>query len=87
MRDLYERILGVGPDEDVFDRLSIKMVWLNYHFGTKIRGVGEYGVQHHAHGYMLRLLSERLCPDKTMQLVHTKFLPLVEDRDRVGSYN
>ncbi|XP_039022509.1 protein MAINTENANCE OF MERISTEMS-like [Hibiscus syriacus] len=75
---LISNLLGKDAPTDVIDGLRVRMTWLEREFRVAEQST-EQEVIYAARAYLLTLIGGILLPDKSGNLVHTQYLPIMED--------
>ncbi|XP_073107638.1 serine/threonine-protein phosphatase 7 long form homolog isoform X2 [Elaeis guineensis] len=80
-------LLGVAPPPDKLKGSRLSMVWLEEQFNELSPDADDIVIQRYARAYILQLMGGCLFADKSNNLMHIMFLPLLEDLDSAGHYS
>ncbi|XP_050920254.1 serine/threonine-protein phosphatase 7 long form homolog [Lathyrus oleraceus] len=86
--DVYMENLGIEPTTSDKNGASVKIVWLEVVL-TQKNNPNPTGAENilHAKIYILLLIATFLMPDKSHNLLHSSWLPLVGDLEKCNTYS
>ncbi|XP_038999034.1 serine/threonine-protein phosphatase 7 long form homolog [Hibiscus syriacus] len=86
-KDECQNLLGVVPPEEHLNGSRVKLTWLQSTFQHLPENASEKDIKYAARAYILRLIGGVLMPDKSGNLVHLMYLPLLRDFKLAGTYS
>ncbi|XP_058757089.1 protein MAIN-LIKE 2-like [Vicia villosa] len=87
--NVYMRHLGVQPPENAISGGSIRITWLDGML-EQLRAIQQpTDAQNmlHAKIYIVLLIAKKIFSDKSQNLLHSSWIPLVGDIDKCGTYS
>ncbi|XP_017635661.1 protein MAIN-LIKE 2-like [Gossypium arboreum] len=81
------RLLGRSPRDGEQNFTCLTLAWLRANFKQLSSTATEQEVMYTARAYIMQLIGGILLPNNTSNRVHLKYLPLLEDFSRAGSYS
>ncbi|KAI4330926.1 hypothetical protein MLD38_029163 [Melastoma candidum] len=82
-----EHLLREAPPRGAMKAGMMKMSWLSSRFDVLHPEASKVLVRMHTRAYILQLIGAMIFPDKSNNLVHLMWLPLLEDFERAGTYS
>ena len=86
LHNMCEALLGGWPGGNDVCRGEIKLLWLTQYVGL-LPVVFYDAIAWHVHGYILSLLGHCIMLNKSIFVVHGKFLQLLVNLDQIGLYS
>ena len=81
------KLLGVVPPPNKLNGSWLSTVWLGERFSKFFPNANDIAIQYYTRAYILQLMKRCLFMDKSKNLMHIMFLPLLEYFDFTGYYS
>ena len=86
-REVCATLLGVVPEDRDISGQRLRLTWLTEHFPSLEPNADVESVHYYARAFILQLIRGFLFRDKSNNMAHLMFLPLLEDFGVTSTYS